>query len=565
MDSMKNPHSIWMSVFALWMIFLPPSIVNAQDADYSFVGETVYLVDDNQDTLNSGMLLQDQFLNFDQIKKATVRYDSDTLVTNSDGSQDVVQRLFDLYTPKDEYSFIYEGGQINKLPVMIMLHAGSGDKETVADHAWEWAYRGYAVITPTYRTDRLGVEYCHTYTKSIYLAAQDLSAVVRFFSFLYDDSQLEVPNIENNILIGEPIDGHSIFFAGKSFGGTAALHTVSRLVQEQWEDYLGSDDPYVVEGEQGSLDIGDSGPLHSTGRNSISNYEYPFDRIKGAICRTAGILSAEQLDYSTSPNKVPVCFVIGTCDKIVPYVSRTVSGEDEEALCNANITFPDGTQANSFTAYGPSYISQVMQEADVYNEVITFCGGGHDTNNCVDDIIESRTSAFATRVLTGDYVEGEVLDIVYRYQMENYSNQCCEIEDDYAYIDKCDCSDDNPYDPIELDLIEINGCSFLNECGLGSICDLVPLSDGFIEPFEITSNITLVKCESGVCLQFSSVNQRMLEFSYFSEEGKSLFKTNESVYAGVNRISLPEELPTDKKVILQIEGYRPIQFYLRAE
>jgi len=535
---------------------------NAQDADYGFIGETVYVVDEGQDTINSGLLLEQNILTIDQIGLKTLRYDSDTIVTNSNGNDVLVERLFDIYYPLDNYSLLYNEGEVSQLPVMVVFHAGQGSKESVEEYAYYWATRGYIVIGPTYRIDRSGVDYCHTYTKSIYLAVQDISAVVRTFSYLYDDSQQSVPNIEGNFLVGKPIDGHSIFYVGKSFGGSTAFHSASRSVQGHWEDYLSKEEKHVVTGSEGSVDMGNNGELHSTGRSLIREYDFPHDRIKGAICRTAAIFSDDQLDYSISPSKVPICFVIGTCDKIIPYSSRTLVGD--EGLCDANLTHPDGTEDRSFTLKGPQFVSDVMAEANIYNEIVTFCGGGHDTNVCVDEIIEGHSTDFVTRILLGDYVDGDVYDIVYRYQFENYSNQCCEIGEDYAYLEKCSCGDDNPLEVNQLEFIDINGCEFFNECGIESICDLVPPSGGSIDSLKITSNITLLKCDDSLCMQIFSSTSQMHTFKYFSEDGKELLAADEEVLTGINQMPIPLELPRNRLIVLQIEGYKPIKFFLRA-
>jgi hypothetical protein len=559
---MQTVFSRSLKLFIFLSLFVSVDASLLAQADYEFIGEQVYLVNESQDTLNSGLLLEDNIFTVDQIGVETFRYDTDTIVTNRNGNQVPVQRLFDFYYPLDDVSLIYSQGGISQLPVMVVLHAGQGDKQSIADYALEWAVRGYVVVSPSYRSDRLGVGYCHTYSKSIYLAAQDISAIVRTFSFLYDDAQSAEPLVENNILAGKPIDGESIFFSGKSWGGTSAFHAVSRLVQGQWEDYLGAGEPYVVDGNEGPIDIGDSGPLHSTGRFFINDYEMPYDRIKGAICRTAAIFSDDQIDYSLSPNKVPICFIIGTCDKIIPYVSKTIEGTDQ--VCDPELTYPDGTEVDAFTLYGPQYLSNLMTEANTYNEIITFCGGGHDTNGCVNEIIERRGTDFITRILSENFSANDVFEAVYRYQFDNYSNQCCDIADAYTYLEKCSCGDENPYDVIELPFIDMNGCDFMNQCGVDSICDLVPLSDDFFDPAAITSNLGLVKCESKLCLQFSSRVEQVMNFTYYSEDGKELLSVNEGVFTGINTLPVPSILPRNRTIILRLEGYENIKFFLRA-
>lgn len=537
-----------------------PVFLSAQDVSYDFIGSQVDVVDSEGNTLNSGLLLEDNMLTLDQILSFTLRYDSDTVIINRNGIEVPVERLFDVYFPDTALTFLQGETEIDKLPVMVILHAGQGDRFSAAEFAQDWATRGYIAVCPSYRSDRLGVNYCHTYTKSIYLAAQDISAVVRTFSAFFDDLQSEEPFFEDNPFEGLPMDGHSIFFSGKSWGGTSAFHFVSRLVQENWEDYLGAGEEYIVDGLEGPLDIGDSGLLHSTGRWFIQNYEMPFDRIKGAISRTAAILSEDQLDYSVSPNKVPVCIFIGTCDKIVPYVSRTNTGQD--GLCDASITYPDGSSIDEFTLYGPQFISDLMADQGVYNELITFCGGGHDTNPCIQEILDGHSTDFVVRILTENYVDGDVFEQVYRYEFENYSNQCCDIGDDYEYMLKCSCEEDNPYDVIEIPFIEGASCAFLNDCGVDPICSLEPLGtndrDAQTEPVPV-----LVSVEGKLAIQLMSLDKKNVEINFYGADMKKIEIKSVILRPGLNEIFVPENLPERQVIVGIIDGYRPFRFILQ--
>ncbi len=532
-------------------------------ADYSFIDQTCFVIDIDGDTVNTGNLLMEDILTEDQIDVFTFRYDTDTVITNRNGQEVPVSRKFDIYVPNDSLSFVYSGGSIDALPVVVILHSGQGDKDSAAPNGLSWARRGYIVVIPSIRSDRLGADYCYIYTKSLYLAAQDISAVVRSFSFLYDDSSLPEPLVEDNPLNGRPVDGESIFYSGFSYGGSAGFHAASRMTQEQWEPYLGAGDGYQVDGEDGLVELGDGGLLHSTGRVFIDNYEFPYERIKGVMSRTAAIFKPEQLSYDLSPVKVPVQIICGTCDQIIPYEERTFV--NDEGLCDARVTFPDGTSDTTITFYGPQYISDAMDEADIYHELITFCNGGHTTNPCVLEYINAAEVRFVTSILKEEIDNTEVYDEGYRYQFENYSNQCCELgEGEYSYLDKCSCESDNPFEVIDLPYISMAGCQFMNECDLDSICELIPLSDDFFEQSRITSNIGLVKCEGGLCLQFSSNEEYVLSFTYYSEEGKELLTINERVYSGINKIPVPPVLPRNRTIILRLEGYESIRFFLRA-
>jgi len=532
-------------------------------ANYDFIDQTCYITNIQGDTINSGDLLQEDLLTDDQLEVFTFRYDSDTVITNRSGQQVPVSRQFDMYFPNDSLSFSYSGGDITNLPVIVILHSGQGDKDSASPNGLAWARRGYVVVIPSYRSDRLGADYCYIYTKSLYMAAQDISAIVRTFSFLYDDSTLPEPLVEDNPLIGRPVDGESIFYSGFSYGGSSGFHAASRMVQEQWEPYLGAGEEYIVDGVDGTVELGDAGLLHSTGRFFIDNYEFPYERIKGVMSRTAAILSPEQLSFDLSPVKVPVQIVCGTCDQIIPYEERTFV--NDEGLCDARVTFPDGSSDSTVTFYGPQYISDEMDAADIYHELISFCNGGHTTNPCVLDYINAAEIRFVTTILEDDFDHTEVYDEVYRYQFENYSNQCCDLgEGGYSYLSKCSCESDNPFDVVDLPYIDLAACQFLNECDLDSICELVPLTDDFFDPATITSNVSLVRCESKLCLQFSSNVEQVMNFTYYSEEGKELLSIDERVFAGINTLSVPSILPENRTIILRMEGYENIKFFLRA-
>jgi hypothetical protein len=553
----------WLKACLFFISFFVASALVLGQGDYDFIDETTYVVDIDGDTINSGSLLSEDILTEDQLEVVTFRYDTDTTITNRNGQEVPVSRRFDIYLPDDSLSFLYSGGEVEKLPVVIILHSGQGDKESAAPNGITWAKRGYVAIVPSYRSDRLGADYCYIYTKSLYLAAQDISAVVRSFSFLYDDSLLDEPLVEDNPLVDRPVDGESIFYSGFSYGGSAGFHAASRMIQEQWEPYLGAGESYEVDGEDGLIELGDAGLLHSTGRFFIDDYDFPYERIRGVMARTAALFKEDQLNYSISPVKVPVQIICGTCDQIIPYQQREFVNDD--GLCDARVSFPDGTSDTTITFYGPQYISDVMDAADIYHELITFCNGGHTTNPCVMEYINAAEVRYVTSILKEEIDHSVVYDEVYRYQFENYADQCCQLQEgDYSYLQKCSCEDDNPFTVTDLPYIDLNACQFSNECDLDSICELVPLNDDIFEPAEITSNISLVKCESSLCIQFGSSTTKLINFTYYSEEGKELYSVSQQVNQGINTIPVPAILPRNRVIVLNIEGYENVKFFLRA-
>ena len=554
---------LFCNALPLFLIFLISTHETFGQPDYGYLGEIVHVVNIGGDTLNDGQLLKEDILTDDQIEKFTYRYDSDTVITNRNGVEVDVFRLFDIYLPDDSLSFVQNGQEIEDLPVMVILHSGQGDKESAAENGLKWARRGYCAVVPSYRSDRLGKDYCFIYIKSLYLAAQDVSAVVRSLSYIYDDSKSPAPQLESNPFVNRPIDGTSIFLSGFSYGGTTALHLVTRMVQEQWEPFLGNDGGYVIDGVEGPLEIGDGGPLHSTGRPFIEGYEFPFDRIKGAMSRTAAMMDDDQLNLSLSPVKVPVQIVTGTCDLIIPYDQRTFY--NDEGLCDARVEFPDGSADTSITFYGAQYISDKFDEADIYHEILTFCNGGHTSNPCVMDYINDAEIGFVTRILKEEFDHADIYEEVYRYSFENYSNQCCEIGDDYSYLEKCSCSDDNPYEVTDLEYIDMPACQFINECDLDSICDLLPLSSGVLDHPSITSNIVLTQFGGRPALKLFSVENKNLLFTYRTPDGKVYYEKPEMLIQGVNHVIIPESLPRKSIIILQIEGFQPTKFYLSSQ
>ncbi len=542
-------------VFAIMLSFISSEV---RSQDYPYLGQVTYLINSVGDTIDSGTLLKDDFLAPQQIDVFTIRYESDTLATRASGEVIEVNRQFDVYIPRDDLYLVSNGELLDELPVMVLLHAGSSNRELAAEYAYKWASRGFIVMAPTYRSDRLGVNYCQAYSKTLYYSAQDVSAAVRTFTYYLDDSLLPVPTISNNPLVDKPIDPDTFFAVGRSYGGSAVFHSFSRQVQAQWEDFLGAED-YFIAGVQGAVNLGGNEGLHETGSSLIDGYPMPYERFKAIMCRTASIERIDQVQYELTPHKLPTLVFIGTCDKLVPYDSSQVIGTDD--FCIADVFFSDGTSQNSHTSYGPQVISNLMAEANIYNELITFCGGGHESNNCVKDIIEGHNYDFIERVLMDDYQDGEVLESVYRYGFENYSNQCCQIGDDYAYLEKCSCTDDNPYEVIDLEFIIDEECQFQNNCDLDPICDLLPLSDDLISEW-FGNEIELISEDNKLSLKLESLVHQNLSVTFRDYTGRVLETHVYQIKAGINIFPMPRTLPQNQILFADVPGFRPVKFFI---
>lgn len=177
--------SVLMWSFAVSLL---PS-VHAQIPGYDYIGQTVTKkIKATGEVVGSGELLKDPVFNPDlEVVKTTMRYAPDTMATRRSGQPYLVSRLMDFYYPTPKIALEYGNGtKVDHLPLMIVLHAGQGSKETSASYARYWASLGFTVIAPTVRSDRFGYDYCDCYRKSIYFALQDIRAAIRLYSMLYD-------------------------------------------------------------------------------------------------------------------------------------------------------------------------------------------------------------------------------------------------------------------------------------------------------------------------------------------------------------------------------------------
>ncbi len=550
----------------------------AQIPNYSFIGQTVNKRSAaTGEILSSGHLLEDSLIGQDEVIKVTMRYASDAVAYTRQGVLHSVERLMDFYYPSPDIILEYGGGlEITDLPLMVVLHAGQGTKDKAEDYARYWASMGFTVIAPTVRSDRLGINYCAAYPKTIYLSVQDIRGAIRMYSKLYDYSKMKLCDLrqlvsthQQRVLLNHfrksRSDGMSIFMVGKSYGGSMAFHTATRVLQESYEEYIWSDTPYIVQGIDGPVDLGNSGLLDDVGLSFAKNYPFPIDRLKGIVCRTAGVFyDIATIDYTNGANPVPGSFIHNTCDALVPYTSRTFI--HNEGLCDADITRPDGSVDTSLTLFGSSPITENMAAAGVYSELITFCGGGHDSNKCNHDIIEGHASLFVRRILSHDYVPGDRVEQVYRYDFQNYSNQCCEIGDEYEFMLKCSCDETNPYNVIDLPYLSPDKCSLSTSCDLISLCDLEPIGlmgnhNGLLKTEDVFT-MELINIADESFFKVMSPHKTLNELLIVDTTGRVLHKTSVDLEYGINIFPVPAELPTGQILIARLGSVKTVKFLL---
>lgn len=560
------------SIFGAW-----PLEASGQGAEFGFIGQVVIKRSAaTGEVLGSGELLKDPLFDPNlEVKKLTLRYAPDTVATRRSGAVYTVSRLMDFYFPTPTINLEDTAGNaVNNLPLMVVLHSGSGSRETSAEYARYWASLGFTVIAPTVRSDRFGFDYCECYRKSFYTAIQDIRAAIRLYSKTYDlsllnDSMLAstgtTPGQLNVIrkFRKSRTDGNAIFLIGKSYGGTIAYQAATRVQQEAFEDYLWANGPYIINGIQGPMNMGQGGAIDAVGVKTIRNYPFPASRIRGFISRTAAVFdSVETIDYGGSANPVPGLFIHNTCDKVVPYSQRDFV--HNTGLCDADIVRPDGLADSTARMVGSSLITEHMHNAGVYSELLTFCGGGHDSNRCAEELIDSSSAAFVRRILSNAFIPGDRYERVYRYNEGNYSDQCCAIGDEYGFMLKCSCDTANPYSVVDLPYMDPSVCPMAPSCELTSLCDLqAPGLFGMdVETTPVVLTIQLLNDGQAPYFNVGSYEAGTYGLRIMTMSGRMLYAAMLHLDVGTNHIALPAGLPTRELLIGALGNAAPVKFHL---
>lgn len=186
----------------------------------------------------------------------------------------------DFYEPK--------GDTLSRRPLVITAFGGafmfgSRDFVDMKEYCNRLATYGYAAASIDYRLIPLIDVSSTNIIRAGYMAAQDVSAAVRFFKAHADRYR---------------IDPEAIFLLGESAGSVAMLHTVFM-----------DDDERPVE----TFIAPNLGGIHSSGLFETIQYS---PSVAGVISHWGGVLDLDILD---SDETTPVCFIHGTNDHTVPY------------------------------------------------------------------------------------------------------------------------------------------------------------------------------------------------------------------------------------------------------
>ena len=186
---------------------------------------------------------------------------------------------FDFYEPAGESDTLR--------PLVITLFGGGfmfGSRDWADMQAWctRFAENGYAAASIDYRVMPAEKISAKGLVRTGYMAAQDLSAAVRFFKANSTKYR---------------IDTNRIFLLGQSAGAVAIIHAL----------YMDEDERPAETFAEPSLP-----PMHSLGTEAAKKQSFS---VAGAILLWGSVYNPEIID---ADENTPVCFIHGGKDKILP-------------------------------------------------------------------------------------------------------------------------------------------------------------------------------------------------------------------------------------------------------
>lgn len=196
-----------------------------------------------------------------------------------EGATENTELLFDIYTP--------HGDTATARPVVITVFgggfiAGSRDFSDMKAFCKKFAQHGYVAVSIDYRLLPLAQLSRKSFIREAYLATQDVSSIVRFLKLHHEDYG---------------IDTNNIFLLGNSAGSIALLHEI----------FLNEDERPDETHENPDL-----GPVHSSGFEDCLNIS---PKVRAAVAQWGGVMDLQVID---ADDYVPICFIHGTNDDVVP-------------------------------------------------------------------------------------------------------------------------------------------------------------------------------------------------------------------------------------------------------
>ena len=195
-------------------------------------------------------------------------------------------------SPTTLYLDFYEpqGDTLSTRPLVITVFggafvAGSRDYADMVEYCTRLAQHGYAAASIDYRLISIWNLNSTALIRDAYMAAQDVSAAIRFFKYHCDEYR---------------IDTEQIFLLGNSAGSIAIL----------CELFMDEDERPAETFEEPDL-----GSMHSSGFEEYAGFS-PV--VAGAIPQWGGVMDLNMIEEE---EYVPLCMLHGTDDTNVPYDS----------------------------------------------------------------------------------------------------------------------------------------------------------------------------------------------------------------------------------------------------
>ena len=195
-------------------------------------------------------------------------------------------------TPTTLFLDFYEpqGDTLSARPLVITVFggafvAGSRDYADMVEYCTRLAKHGYAAASIDYRLISIWNLNATSLIRDAYMAAQDVSAAIRFFKYHCDEYR---------------IDPEQVFLLGNSAGSIAIY----------CELFMDEDERPAETFEEPDL-----GPMHSSGFEEYAGFS---PAVAGAVPHWGGV---NGLDVIDKEEYVPLCMIHGTDDNTVPYDS----------------------------------------------------------------------------------------------------------------------------------------------------------------------------------------------------------------------------------------------------
>lgn len=183
-----------------------------------------------------------------------------------------------------------EGDTLSARPLVITVFggafvAGGRDYSDMVEYCTRLAQHGYAAASIDYRLISIWNLNATSLIRDAYMAAQDVSAAIRFFKYHCDEYR---------------IDPEQVFLLGNSAGSIAIY----------CELFMDEDERPAETFEEPDL-----GPMHSSGFEEYAGFS---SAVAGAVPHWGGV---NGLDVIDKEEYVPLCMIHGTDDNTVPFDS----------------------------------------------------------------------------------------------------------------------------------------------------------------------------------------------------------------------------------------------------